>query len=120
MIKKYIDTYIAHCQKLCTKPEDYSKSNTRQHNKAMDALEKYAAEWSKTPDLAQNVFAQLLLHESTAVRLNAAAACLKYDICVESAIKVLEAIEVGEDRLSAFSAAMTLSVWRGELPGKKL
>ena len=119
MIQDIRDKYIEQCMKLCTKPGDYTTANVKRHNKAMDTLAKYAAELSKTPEFAQEVFFQLLTHEVPTVRLNSAAHCLKYGLCIESAVEVLEALEVGED-MCAFSAEMTLKVWRGEVPGKKL
>ena len=119
MIQKICDKYIEQCMKLCTKPDDYTRANVKRHNKAMDTLAEYAAELAKTPELAQEVFSQLLTHESSSVRLSSAAKCLKYDLCVESAVEVLMELESGKD-MCAFSAEMTLKVWRGEIPGAKL
>lgn len=119
MIQNICNKYIDQCMKLCTKQDDYTSVNVKRHNKAMDTLEKYAAELTKTPELAREVFSQLLVHESRAVRLSSAAKCLKYGFCIESAVEVLQVLETGED-MCAFSAEMTLKVWRGEIPGKKL
>ena len=119
MIQNICDKYIEQCMKLCTKQGDYTAANVKRHNKAMDTLAKYAEELAKTPELAQEVFSELLVHESRAVRLSSAAKCLKYGFCIESAVEVLQVLEAGED-MCAFSAEMTLKVWRGEIPGKKL
>ena len=118
-VEKFVYKYIEQCMKLCTKQGDYTAANVKRHNKAMDTLAQYAEELAKTPELAQEVFSQLLVHESRAVRLSSAAKCLKYGFCNESAIEVLQVLGAGED-MCAFSAEMTLKVWQGEIPGTKL
>ena len=121
MLQEFIDKYIAQCMKLCRQPGDCrSNRDVRRHNKAMDTLREYAAEISRSPVLAKEAFSQLLAHESVSVRLSAAAACLKYGICVDPAVEVLRTIEAGDDKMSAFTAEMTLKVWQGHFPGHSL
>lgn len=108
------------CERCCHKPEDYTKEKVKQHNKATRELFALSKEISQDQELATGVFAVLLQSEDAFVRTTAAAHCLKYGFHEQQAEKLLEKTSKGKDKMAAFSAEMTLSVWRGEVPGKTL
>ena len=81
------DLYIENCLKLCLQDDYIDRRKLRAHNRAMDILAKLEAE------LTAHELRQLLTHEDERVRLNAAAACLRRQLCYDEAVETLREIE---------------------------
>ena len=81
------DLYIENCLKLCFQDDYIDRRKLRAHNRAMDTLEKLEAE------LTVHELRALLTHEDERVRLSAAAACLRRQLCYDEAVETLREIE---------------------------
>ena len=81
------DLYVVNCLKLCLQDDYIDRRKLRAHNRAMDTLAKLEAE------LTAHELRQLLTHEDERVRLNAAAACLRRQLCYDEAVETLREIE---------------------------
>ena len=113
--EEYVAKYINLCSKLCTKPDDYTKSKITKHNKAMRELIALDDELHKDIPLAEKVYAKLLENKNTHVQLISAARCLNTNLNIDSAVKILEFIRKKGDRMDSMDAERALRVWRGEI-----
>ncbi len=99
-----------------TKQGDY-----KTHNREFMKRDKIHQFLALRPDLAKEVYQELLKHECIVSRLSAAAQCLKNGFFIEKAEDILAMMEKEKSTgLYSLDAHMTLRVWRGEFPGKKL
>lgn len=115
------EKFIALCSQLCVDSQSYTAANVRHHNRAMQKLSVWAEELNTAPVAFQiEVYTQLLQATDAVIQLNAASFALKYGICKDGAILVLEHLQRGTNPLIAFDAEMTLRVWRGEVMGRTL
>ena len=112
---EYIEKIICLRSKLCQKPDDYTKSKVKIHNKAVRELIATENELGKDIDLAEQVYAVLIESEDMYIKQCAATACLFLNIHIKKAVKILEhQIKRGEV-WEAMSAERQLKIWRGEI-----
>jgi len=116
---EYIKKYISLRSKVCVKPEDYTKSKIKTHNKAVLELISLVNEIRKNNDLSEEVFSVLLDNEDIYIQQSAATDCLNLNLHVIKAIEILERVKKKGDRMAAMGAERTLKVWRGEIKSDK-
>ncbi len=90
------------------------------YNKEFAKTDKIHKFLALRPDLAKEVYQELLTHECIVSRLSSAVQCLKNGFYIEKAVDILDVIKDSSAGMYSFDARMTLRVWRGEIPGSKL
>lgn len=115
------EEFTALCSRLCKDSHSYTAINVRRHNRAMQRLSIWAMRLSyEALAIQTEVYTHLLQNADEIVKLNAASFALKYGVCKDMAVSVLEHLQLEAMPLVAFDAEMTLKVWRGEFPGRTL
>ena len=115
-VESYIEKYVLLCSKMCKKPDDYlDKKNVKKHNEAMKSLNKLTEELYKNTQLSCEVYYVLLNCEDDYVKMCAAADCLKLEIYVKDALKILKRISRSKDKMASMSAERILLVYKGKL-----
>ena len=115
------EKFTALCSRLCKDNHSYTAINVRRHNQAMQQLSIWAMSLSyEALAIQTEVYTHLLQNADEIVKLNAASFALKYGVCKDMAVSVLEHLQLEAMPLVAFDAEMTLKVWRGEFPGRTL
>jgi len=111
-VKKLIEEYrnAAILQKEASRDGDYKTAN-KQYSKLIRIYKIL----EKDKDLREKVLKELLKDENICVSSWAAAHCLRLNIYVDEAVKLLEEIAKRKDiGIWRFDAEMTLKVWREE------
>ena len=120
MIEETIRRYLVLSARTCSEKPAETAAEVRKHNRAMAQLSKLVAQISENPTLADAVFGQLLKTQDRKVQLHAAVHCLKYGYHIDQAVCLLEKMMQETNPFLAFEAEMSLLVWRGGVPGRKL
>lgn len=98
-----------------------TQGDVKTHNREFMKRDKIHQFLAVRPDLAKEVYQELFEHECIVSRLSAAAQCLKNGLFIEKAEDILIMMEKDNSAgVYSLEAHMTLRVWRGEFPGKKL
>ena len=115
------EAFTTLCAQLCTDCHSYTAAKVRQHNGAMRQLSAWAEKINAADAAFQTeVYTRLLQSTDAVAAVNAASLALKYGVCTDTAVLVLERLQREAAPLTAFDAEMTLRVWRGEIPGRTL
>lgn len=117
----YIETILRLHGRCCHKPSDYAdKSKLRTNNAAQRQLHKLEMELKLQPEMAAEVFGELLESEDIYMRGFAAYCSLMYyNVHEQEAVEILEELSHHEDPWISLSAQRNLKIWRKELDPTK-
>lgn len=113
MESEYVKKYINLCSQLLYDKDEYeNKIKVKLHNRAARKLTQLSKEITTNKEIAKEVFKELINNDNEVVRLWISDQCIKSNIYVTDAIKMLEKLCKSNNKLIAFEAKMTLKEYK--------
>ncbi len=111
---KYIEKFIKLCKNVAFEPKkNQTKLDVIKHNSAIKKLFKLCDEIGKDKEQAKKIYTELMDIKDETIQLIAASHCLKLDIYIDRAQKVLkDIIQNSQSPFQKFNAELLLETWQ--------